>query len=78
MDRKSDKYVRQSQNATSEIKKWPEWMQRNLTPPRVPMSGIYKPTKGGGEIALSKGDRIPPAKAGSSFRLNTPEKKKKG
>jgi hypothetical protein len=75
MDRKSDKYVRQSQSATSEIKKWPEWMQRNLTPPRVPMSGIYK-SKGGGEIALSKGDRIPPTKPGASFTLKTPAKKK--
>ncbi len=76
MDRKSDQYVRQSQSATSEIKTWPEWMQRNLTPPRVPMSGIYK-AKGGGEIALSTGDRVPSTKAGAAFTLKTPSKKKR-
>lgn len=38
-------------------------------------SGIYKPTKGGSEVAISKGDRVPPTKAGGGFVLKTPTKK---
>ena len=35
MERKSDQYVRQSENAASNIATWPTWMQRNLNPPKV-------------------------------------------
>lgn len=33
LDRKSEQYLRQSQEAAAEIATWPAWMQRNLTPP---------------------------------------------
>ena len=34
---------------------------------KAPASGIYKPTKGGSEVALSRGNRFPPTKAGGSW-----------
>lgn len=34
---------------------------------KAPASGIYRPTKGGTEIALSRGNRFPPTKAGGSW-----------
>lgn len=50
-------------------------MAKNLKPGTVtPQSGIYKPTAGGAEVALSKGDRVPPTKAGSGYVLKTPTK----
>ncbi len=42
---------------------------------KTPQSGIYRPTKGGAEVAISKGDRVPPTKAGGGFVLKTPTKK---
>jgi hypothetical protein len=42
---------------------------------KTPISGIYRPTKGGAEVAISKGDRVPPTKPGGSFILKTPTKK---
>lgn len=38
-------------------------------------SGIYRPTKGGAKVALSKDDRVPPTKPGGGFVLETPTKK---
>jgi hypothetical protein len=38
-------------------------------------SGIYKPTKGGSEVAISKGDRLPPTKPGGGWTLKTPTKR---
>jgi hypothetical protein len=41
-------------------------------------SGIYKPTKGGGtEVAISKGDRLPPTVPGGKWVLKTPTQKGK-
>jgi hypothetical protein len=34
---------------------------------KAPASGIYRPTTGGTEIALSKGNRFPPIKAGGTL-----------
>jgi hypothetical protein len=42
---------------------------------KAPVSGIYRPTKGGSEIAISKGDTVPPTKPGGGFILKTPTKK---
>ena len=42
---------------------------------KTPVSGIYRPTKGGTEVAISKGDTVPPTKAGGGFVLKTPTKK---
>lgn len=41
---------------------------------KAPQSGIYKPTNGGGkEIAVSKGDRLPPsAGKGTGYKLVRP------
>lgn len=51
-------------------------MTKGLKPGKVtPASGIYRPTKGGAEVALSKGDRVPPTKVGGTFVLKTPTKK---
>lgn len=38
-------------------------------------SGIYKPTNGGSEVAISKGDRLPPTKPGGKWVLDQPTKK---
>jgi hypothetical protein len=43
---------------------------------KTPQSGIYKPTKGGSEVALSKGDRVPPTRKGGSFVLKTPTRRR--
>ncbi len=43
---------------------------------KTPQSGIYKPTNGGREIAVSKGDRLPPSKGnGTGYKLVRPTKK---
>ncbi|MFI5259826.1 MAG: hypothetical protein ACHQ01_09505 [Candidatus Limnocylindrales bacterium] len=34
---------------------------------KAPASGIYKPTKGGSDVALSKGNRFPPTAAGGTW-----------
>jgi hypothetical protein len=34
---------------------------------KAPASGIYRPTKGGTEIALSRGRKFPPTKAGGTW-----------
>ena len=34
---------------------------------KAPASGIYRSTSGGTEIALSRGNRFPPTKAGTSW-----------
>ena len=39
---------------------------------KAPQSGIYRPTKGGAEVAISKGDTVPPTKPGGGFILKTP------
>lgn len=40
---------------------------------KAPQSGIYKPTNGGKEIAVSKGDTLPPAKGeGTGYKLVRP------
>ena len=50
-------------------------MGKTLKPGTVtPQSGIYKPTNGGTEVALSKGDRVPPPAPGHGFVLKTPTK----
>lgn len=42
---------------------------------KVPESGIYKPTNGGKEIAVSKGDTLPPSKGkGTGYKLVRPTK----
>ncbi len=42
---------------------------------KTPQSGIYKPGNGGKEIAVSKGDRLPPAKGeGTDYKLVRPTK----
>lgn len=42
---------------------------------KAPTSGIYKPTNGGKEIAVSKGDTLPPAKGqGTGYKLVRPTK----
>lgn len=43
---------------------------------KAPESGIYRPTKGGAKVAISKDDRVPPTKPGGKFVLETPTKKK--
>jgi hypothetical protein len=51
-------------------------MSKTLKPGNVtPQSGIYKPSMGGAEVALSKGDRVPPTKPGGTFTLKTATKK---
>jgi hypothetical protein len=51
-------------------------MNKALKPGMVtPQSGIYRPSKGGAEVAISKGDRVPPTKPGGTFSLKTPTKK---
>lgn len=47
------------------------------TKPGTPakQSGIYTPSKGGAEVAISKGDRLPPTKPGGTWTLKTPTKK---
>lgn len=42
---------------------------------KAPKSGIYKPTNGAKEIAVSEGDTLPPAKgAGTDYKLVRPTK----
>ncbi len=42
---------------------------------KMPQSGIYKPANGGKEIAVSQGDRLPPAKGqGTDYKLVRPTK----
>ena len=42
---------------------------------KAPQSGIYKPTNGGKEIAVSKGDTLPPSKGqGTGYKLVRPTK----
>jgi hypothetical protein len=42
---------------------------------KAPTSGIYKPTNGGKEIAVSQGDTLPPAKGeGTGYKLVRPTK----
>jgi len=51
-------------------------MPKGLKPGNVtPKSGIYTPSKGGAQVAISKGDRVPPTKPGGTFKLTTPTKK---
>lgn len=39
----------------------------------APESGIYAPDNGGKEVALSKGDRVPPSKGeGTGYKLVRP------
>ena len=41
----------------------------------APASGIYKPDNGAKEVALSQGDRVPPAGGeGTDFKLVRPTK----
>jgi hypothetical protein len=44
---------------------------------KAPASGIYKPTKGGTNVALSRGDRFPPTKPGGTWKPETIIKKSK-
>jgi hypothetical protein len=42
---------------------------------KVPQSGIWQPTNGGKQIAVSQGDTLPPSKGnGTSYILVTPTK----
>ena len=42
---------------------------------KVGVSGIYQPTNGGKQIAVSKGDTLPPAKGEATpYKLVTPTK----
>jgi hypothetical protein len=42
---------------------------------KAPKSGIYKPANGAKEVALSKGDRIPPAGGkGTGYKIVRPTK----
>jgi hypothetical protein len=42
---------------------------------KTPKSGIYRPNTGGKEIAVSKGDRLPPSKGkGTGYKLVRPTK----
>ena len=51
-------------------------IRKGLKPGNIaPKSGIYTPSKGGAQVAISKGDRLPPTKAGGTFNLTTPTKK---
>ena len=51
-------------------------MAGSLKPGNItPRSGIYTPSRGGAQVALSKGDRVPPTKVGGTFKLTTPTKK---
>lgn len=40
-------------------------------------SGIYKPSKGGSNVAISRGDRLPPTKPGGSWKLAIPANPRK-
>ncbi len=52
-------------------------MNKPLKPGNVtPTSGIYQPSNGGTQVALSEGDRIPPTDKGGTYRLVQPTKKK--
>jgi len=40
---------------------------------KAPTSGIYRPTNGGKEVAISKGDTLPPSKGdGTNYTLVRP------
>jgi hypothetical protein len=58
------------------VEKGGDEMPTTLRPgQKAPVSGIYSPTKGGAEVAISKGDRVPPTKQGGGFVLKVPTKK---
>jgi hypothetical protein len=43
---------------------------------KAPVSGIYKPSTGGSEIAVSKGDRLPPSNGkGANYKIVRPTTK---
>lgn len=44
----------------------------------APTSGQYKPTKGGPEVTVPKGHRIPPTPKGGPSKLVDPTKNKSG
>lgn len=49
--------------------------KKSHTGGKVPQSGIYKPTNGGKEIAVSKGDTFPPSKGNrTDYKLIRPTK----
>lgn len=77
MDSKSAEYIKRSERAASEIATWPKWMQHNLKPLKVTVSGIYRPSKGGSEVALSKGDRVPPGSSGGGAFVKAASKEKR-
>jgi hypothetical protein len=43
---------------------------------KAPQSGIYQPSNGGTQVAISGGDRVPPTDKGGTFKLVIPTKKK--
>lgn len=43
---------------------------------RTPQSGIYQPSNGGTQVAVSQGDRMPPTSKGGTYKLVIPTKKK--
>jgi hypothetical protein len=50
-------------------------MAKPHTGGKAPTSGIYKPSNGAKEIAVSKGDKLPPAKGeGVDYKLVRPTK----
>jgi hypothetical protein len=52
-------------------------MSKGLKPGMVtPTSGIYQPSNGKTQVAISKGDRVPPTDKGGTYKLVTPTKKK--
>lgn len=44
---------------------------------KAPASGIYQTSKGGSQVALSRGNRFPPTSPGGSWVLKVPVKKSK-
>jgi hypothetical protein len=52
-------------------------MNKPLKPGMVtPKSGIYQPSNGKTQVAISQGDRVPPTTKGGTYKLVTPTKKK--
>lgn len=52
-------------------------MSKNVKPgQKAPDSGIYQPSNGGTQVALSEGDRVPPTVKGGTYKLVTPTQKK--
>ena len=62
--------------AAHRTERQPQMALRNPhTGEKAPQSGIYKPTNGGKEIAVSKGDTLPPSKGqGTGYKLVRPTK----